>query len=98
MARQTTITAGVIGGMVLLALVQAPDNPVQSQWEFRHWSTYTWPAYALLAGIAISLLAILRITIRYRRARRWRVAQWNRPLRDARASRARRGWSDGQAP
>ncbi len=50
-------------------------------WEFRHWSTYTAPAWIVLGGIVVSLLGMLRVVIRYRRARRQRISRWNRPRR-----------------
>lgn len=62
-----------------LALGQIADEPPPSHWELRSWTTYTAPAWILLAAIILSLLMMLRIIIRYRRTRRRRINRWNRP-------------------
>lgn len=66
---------------VLAALFQIPDAAAESHWELRPWTTWTAPAWVLLAGIAISLFMMLRITIIYKRNRRRRINRWNRPTR-----------------
>ncbi len=58
-------------------ILQRPE--VQSDWAFRSWTAYAWPAYVLIAGMALSVCMMILITIRYWRARRRRIAQWNRP-------------------
>ncbi len=68
---------------VSFAVGQVASEPDATHWEFRSWTTYTAPAWILLAAIAVSLLGMLRVIVRYHQAQKRRVAQWNKPRRRA---------------
>ena len=63
----------------------APSTPIAQpkrvEWQLMDWSTYTTPALVLLGGIAVSLIGMIHVIVRYRRARRRRIQRWNRPSR-----------------
>ncbi len=61
------------------ATLERREVTTAADWEFRSWTTYTAPAWLLLAAIAVSLLGMLRLVIMYKRARRRRIKRWNRP-------------------
>lgn len=55
-------------------------------WEFRHWSTYTAAAWVLLGVIALHVVLLAWLAIRWRERRRWFArTKLERALRSRRA-------------
>ena len=55
---------------------------LEADWQFRHWSTYTAPAWILLGVIALHLVGLLWFSIRWLNRRRlFANAKWRNSLR-----------------
>lgn len=55
----------------------APPKPLG--WQVIDWSSFTTPMLVLLGSMAVILIVMICVVVRYHRARRRRIQSWNQP-------------------